>query len=399
MLKGMGGLIIAPKARIFHGHEWVYGSEVRATVGEPKPGEVVFLKDQKDRFLGSAMYNPRSQIIARRFSRRRQELNGELFRRRMAQAAQLRERLLGKQELLRLVWSESDGLPGLLVDRYGEVLVVQTLTLAMNLHLEEITESLRTLFSPRCIYIRNDAPVLAAEGIEPACYTAYGEFPGPFVAENGDGLKFMINLAQGQKTGLYLDQLSNYTRVARLAVGRRVLDTFCNQGGFALACARAGASEVTAVDISESAVESVRTNAQLNGVQLVAFAENVFDLLARESEKRRGGGEVKWDHIILDPPSFTRNRKGMDGALRGYKEIHLRAMQLLPVGGVLSTFCCSHHISREIFLQVIAAAAVDAHCTLRLVEEYDQRLDHPVLLNIPETRYLRGFSFELVPGR
>ena len=395
----MGGLIIAPKARIFHGHEWVYGSEVRHVYGEPKPGDVVHLKDQKDRFLGSAIYNPNSQIIARRFSRQKQMLTPDFFLRRITQASKLRERSMGKQDLMRLVWSESDGLPGLIVDRYGETLVVQTLTLAMRLHLGEIIDVLADIAKPTCIYVRNDAPVLAVEGIEQECYTAVGKLPEPFVAQSESGIKFSIDLSLGQKTGLYLDQLSNYARVAEIATGRKVLDTFCNQGGFALACARAGATEVTAVDISESAIESVRTNAELNGVKLNAFAENVFDMLSRESEERRHGGDVKWDHIILDPPSFTRNRKGLNGALRGYKEIHLRAMQLLPVGGVVSTFCCSHHISRELFLQVIADAAVDAHCTLRLLAEYDQRADHPVLLNIPETRYLRGFSFELVPGR
>ena len=298
--------------------------------GEPKPGDVVHLKDQKDRFLGSAIYNPNSQIIARRFSRQKQMLTPDFFLRRITQASKLRERSMGKQDLVRLVWSESDGLPGLIVDRYGETLVVQTLTLAMRLHLDEIIDVLADIAKPTCIYVRNDAPVLAVEGIEQECYTAVGKLPEPFVAQSESG---------------------------------------------------------------------VRTNAELNGVKLNAFAENVFDMLSRESEERRHGGDVKWDHIILDPPSFTRNRKGLNGALRGYKEIHLRAMQLLPVGGVVSTFCCSHHISRELFLQVIADAAVDAHCTLRLLAEYDQRADHPVLLNIPETRYLRGFSFELVPGR
>ena len=394
----MGGLVIAPKARIFHGHEWVYGTEVRAVYGDPRPGEVVALKDQRDRFLGSAIYNPHSQIIARRFSRRKQELDTDFFRRRIGQAVEFRERRMPGEELQRLVWSESDGLPGLIVDRYGTVLVVQTLTLAMQQHLEEIVEVLRELLDPGCIYVRNDAPVLTAEGIEASCYVAHGQMPEPFVAE-ASGIKFRVDPSQGQKTGLYLDQLGNYAEVARLAKERRVLDCFCNQGGFALACARAGAESVDAVDISESAVESVRANAELNGVRVHAVAENAFDLLARESEAKRNGGDSKWDFIILDPPSFTRNKKGLNGALRGYKEIHLRAMQLLPVGGVLSTFCCSHHISRELYLQVIAEAAVDAHCTLRLITEHGQRADHPVLLNLPETRYLRGFSFELVAGR
>lgn len=394
----MAGLIIAPKARIFHGHDWVYGSEVRAVFGNPAPGDVVLLKDQRDRYLGSAMYNPKSQIVARRFSRRKQDLDRDFFARRLSQAMMLRERWLPGEELARLVWSESDGLPGLIVDRYGDVLVVQTLTLAMRQRLGLIRDILGDLAQPRCILVRNDSPMLAAEGLEQETFTALGEMPAPFVAE-GRGIKFVVDLATGQKTGLYLDQMQNYQEVARWARGRRVLDCFCNQGGFALACAKAGAARVTAVDISQEAVASVRRNAELNGVEVEAVAENAFDFLRRESDAVRQGADPRWDMIILDPPSFTRNKKGLTGAMRGYKEIHLRAMQMLPVGGVLSTFCCSHHASSTLFRDTIASAAVDGHCTLRLVAAHGQSPDHPVLLNIPETEYLKGFTFEMAPGR
>ena len=394
----MGGLIVAPKARIYHGHDWVYGTEVRTVFGNPAPGDVVSLKDQRDRFLGSAIYNPHSQIIARRFSRRKQGLDADFFSRRIAQAAQLRERMLPGQQLTRLVWSESDGLPGLIVDRYGDALVVQALTLAMLERIELIKEALEGLFHPSCILLRNDSPMLTAEGIEPTVRMLHGAMPQPFVAE-GRGTRFMVDLAQGQKTGLYLDQMDNYQAVAALAKGRRVLDCFCNQGGFALACAKAGAASVTAVDISENAVEAVKKNAQLNGVSIQTVAANAFDFLKQESDAVRAGAQPKWDLIILDPPSFTRNRKSLSGAQRGYKEIHLRAMQMLPVGGILSTFCCSHHISSSLFRQVIAEAAVDGHCTLRLLAAHGQSPDHPILLNIPETEYLKGYSFELAPGR
>lgn len=394
----MAGLIIAPKARIFHGHDWVYGTEVRTVFGNPKPGDVVLLKDQRDRYLGSAMYNPHSQIVARRFSRRKQDLDRDFFARRISQALALRERYLPGEELLRVVWSESDGLPGLIVDRYRDVLVVQTLTMAMYQRLGLIRDILGDLFRPRSIIVRNDSPMLLAEGIEPETYVAYGEQPEPFVAE-GRGLKFLVDLATGQKTGLYLDQLQNYQEVARFARGRRVLDCFCNQGGFALACAKAGAAGVTAVDISGEAIASVRRNAELNGVQVEAVEENAFDFLKRESDKVRNGADPQWDMIILDPPSFTRNKKSLAGALRGYKEIHLRAMQMLPVGGVLSTFSCSHHINSDVFRRTIGEAAVDGHSTLRLVQTHGQSPDHPILLNIPETEYLKGFTFEMVPGR
>lgn len=399
MLGGvMAGLIIAPKARIFHGHDWVYGTEVRTVFGNPKPGDVVLLKDQRDRYLGSAMYNPHSQIIARRFSRRKQDLDRDFFARRISQAVMLRERWLPGEEMMRLVWSESDGLPGLIVDRYADVLVVQTLTLAMYQRLGLIRDILGDLLQPRSIIVRNDSPMLVAEGIEQETYIAAGEEPQPFVA-TGRGMKFLVDLATGQKTGLYLDQMDNYQAVAKYARGRRVLDCFCNQGGFALACAKAGAASVTAVDISEDAVAAVRRNAELNGVSVEAVTENAFDFLKRESDLVRNGGEPKWDLIILDPPSFTRNKKSLAGALRGYKEIHLRAMKMLPVGGVLSSFCCSHHAGASVFRQTIADAAVDGHCTLRLMETHGQSVDHPILLNIPETEYLKGITFEMVPGR
>lgn len=394
----MAGLIIAPKARIFHGHDWVYGTEVRNVFGNPQPGDVVLLKDQRDRYLGSAMYNPHSQIVARRFSRRKQDLDRDFFARRISQAMLLRERRLPGEEMMRLVWSESDGLPGLIVDRYKDVLVVQTLTIAMHQRLGLIRDILGDLLEPSCILVRNDSPMLIAEGIEQETYVAAGKMPEPFVA-TGRGTKFLVDLATGQKTGLYLDQMQNYREVARFAKGRRVLDCFCNQGGFALACAKAGAASVTAVDISQEAAAAVRKNAQLNDVQVEAIAENAFDFLKRESDAVRNGADPKWDLIILDPPSFTRNKKGLTGALRGYKEIHLRAMQMLPVGGVLSTFCCSHHASDSLFRETIAEAAVDAHSTLRLVARHGQSPDHPVLLNIPETEYLKGFTFEMAPGR
>lgn len=281
----MAGLIISPRARIFQGHDWVYGTEVRKVFGNPQPGDVVALKDFKDRFLGSAMFNPHSQIVARRFSRRKQELDGDFFSRRISQALELRSRFLPGETLARVVWSESDGLPGLIVDRYADYLVVQTLTLAMERRLHIILNVLEDLLSPRGIIVRNDSPMLAAEGIEPSVSIARGAEPEPFTARSGD-IQFMINLQTGQKTGLYLDQLDNYAAVARLAPGRRVLDCFCNQGGFALACARAGAAEVTAVDVSQEAMDAVERNARLNG----GFRAGRHGQRVRFSEEGSGPG-------------------------------------------------------------------------------------------------------------
>lgn len=394
----MAGLIISPRARIFQGHDWVYGTEVRKAFGNPQPGDVVALKDFKDHFLGSAIFNPHSQIVARRFSRRKQDLDGDFFARRIRQAMDLRERWLPQETLTRLVWSESDGIPGLIVDRYADYLVVQTLTLAMEQRLHIILNVLEDLLSPKGIIVRNDSPMLAAEGIEPSVSIARGENPEPFAASSSN-IQFMIDLETGQKTGLYLDQLDNYAAVARFAKGRRVLDCFCNQGGFALACAKAGATEVTAVDVSQEAMNAVERNARLNGVSIQCITDNAFDFLKQEANLVRDGGAPKWDLVILDPPSFTRNKKSVHDAMRGYKEIHLRAMKMLAPGGILSTFCCSHHAGADLFRESILSAAIDAPATLRLIEQHGQRPDHPVLLNIPETEYLKGFTYELVPGR
>lgn len=386
----MAGLIIAPRARIFHGHEWVYATEVKKTFGDPQPGDVITLKDFQDRSLGTAIYNPMSQIVARRFSRRKQDLDAEFFVRRIGQSIEHRQRLGLDETLARLVWSESDGMPGLIIDRYGAHVVVQTLTLAMRQRIDLIVAALKELVSPETIILRNDSPVLKAEGIEQEITVLHGTNPGAFIVE-ANGLQFEIDLLDGQKTGLYLDQLQSHAEVAKLAEGKRVLDCFTNQGGFALACAKAGAAKVTAVDISESACAAARRNAELNGLELDVIAHNVFDFLKH--------GTPDYDFIILDPPSFTRNKKTLMDAMRGYKEIHLRSLKLLDKGGLLSTFCCSHHASRELFQANLVDAAVDAKKSLRLVMNHGQRGDHPVLLALPETEYLKGITAELMAGR
>ena len=386
----MPGIIVNPRSRIFHGHDWVYASEIKKLFGDPQPGEVISLKDYKDRPLGSAIYNPASQIVARRFSRRRQELDREFFLRRIGLALALRDRLPINPRLARLVWSESDGLPGVIVDRYGPHLVVQTLTLAMDKRKELIAEVLLELLSPESIILRNDSHMRKAEGLEAETTVLHGSDPGPFLVENGD-LEYHVELISGQKTGLYLDQLDAYAEIAALAGGKRVLDCFSNHGGFGLACAKAGAASVTCVDISPEAIAAVQENARLNNVEITAVEANVFDYLK--------ACEEQFDLIILDPPSFTRSKKALNDAMRGYKEIHLRALKLLDRDGYLSTFSCSHHVSRALFFENINEASVDAKRSLRLVQSHAQRCDHPVLVSIPETEYLKGFTFQLLPAR
>lgn len=387
----MPGLIIAPRARIFHGHEWVYATEIKKSFGNPQPGDVITLKDFRDRPLGSAIYNPASQIVARRFSRRRQDLDLDFFTRRIRQAIKLRAETEGLDETLcRLVWSESDGIPGLIVDRYGDHLSVQTLTLAMDMRKELIRDALIEILAPKSIVLRNDSPSRKAEGMEPSIELLRGENPSSF-SVSANGLSFEIDLIDGQKTGLYLDQLQAHMEVAKLSKGLRVLDCFTNQGGFALACTKAGAAKVTAVDISASACAAARKNAELNGLEIEVIEANVFDFLK--------SAKPEYDLIILDPPSFTKNKKTLMDAMRGYKEIHLRSLKLLEKGGLLSTFCCSYHASRELFLENLADASVDAKQALRLLAEHHQRADHPVLITLPETSYLKGFTCQVIATR
>lgn len=395
----MPGLIVKPRSRILHGHDWVYSSEVLKVWGEPKPGDVIVIKDGKDRLIGSAIYNPKSQIIARRFSRQRQELDADFFHRRIRQAVAYRERRGLDPRLARLVWSESDGLPGLIVDRYGDHVVLQTLTLSMDQRTSLIVEALKSLLSPESIIARNDAPIRQAEGLELHTEVLHGEAPAPFPIQCA-GVEFEIDLLRGQKTGFYLDQTRNYALVASFAAGRRVLDCFANQGAFALACAKAGASSVQAVEISADTSDLIRRNTSRNNLRVDVVCENAFDFLKKAEAAASSSGERgRYDLIVLDPPSFTKTKGKLEDALRGYKEIHLRALKLLGPDGLLATFCCSHHVSRELFLSAINEATVDAKKTLRQILPFSQAPDHPIIPTLPETEYLKGFLFELAPGR
>jgi 23S rRNA (cytosine1962-C5)-methyltransferase len=403
----MGGLVVKPRARILHGHDWVFSGEVLKVFGGPADGDVISLKDGRDRLLGSAIYNSKSQIVARRFSRRKQDLDFEFFQRRIAQAVEYRARRGIDPRLCRLVWSESDGLPGVIVDRYGDSLVLQTLTLAMDQRKESIVRALEGSASfqladttdaswklaLRSIVERNDAPVRRAEGLALRSGVLYGELPDELEIEVA-GLKLQIDLLHSQKTGFYLDQLPNYALVAQHARGRRVLDCFTSQGGFALACARGGASEVVGVEASAENIRAAERNAARNQLPVRWVEQDVFQFL-RGAEK----ADEKFDLIILDPPSFTKTKGGLHDAVRGYRELHVRAFKLLSPDGLLATFSCSHHVGAEIFEKMIADALVDARRSARRLRRYEQALDHPVLPTLPETEYFRGMLLEMMPGR
>jgi len=270
--------------------------------------------------------------------------------------------------------------------------VLQTLTLAMDRRRDGIVSALLAIFGEITVIERNDSSIRKAEGLEPRVGLLAGKWNGP-LALSIQGLEQEVDLMEGQKTGIYLDQLDNYASVGALARGRQVLDCFCNQGGFALHAARGGAASVLALDISAAAVEATRANALRNGLSLEAREANVFDFLkAAEAEERR------FDLIVLDPPSFTKSRKAVGDALRGYKEIHLRALKLLSPDGFLSTYCCSHHVSEREFSDIISEASVDAKRTLRVIARHTQRRDHPVIQTLPETAYLKGWTFQSAGG-
>jgi 23S rRNA (cytosine1962-C5)-methyltransferase len=391
----MGGLVVKPRARILHGHDWVFSGEVLKVFGSPADGDVISLKDGRDHLIGSAIYNSKSQIVARRFSRRRQDLDLDFFQRRIAQAVEYRERRGVNPRLCRVVWSESDGLPGVIVDRYGDNLVLQTLTLGMDLRKTLIVEALKSVLgsSVQSILERNDAPVRRAEGMEAQVGVLSGEAPGETQIELA-GLKFTVDLMQAQKTGFYLDQLPHYETVAQSARARRVLDCFTSQGAFALACAKMEAAHVTGVEASAESLAQARRNAERNGLQVEWIEQDVFTFL-RAAEKNA----AEFDLIILDPPSFTKTKGGLRDALRGYRELHVRAFKLLSKDGLLATFSCSHHVTETIFNQTIADALVDARRSARRLRRFEQGLDHPVLPTLPETEYFKGVLLEMMPGR
>jgi 23S rRNA (cytosine1962-C5)-methyltransferase len=389
----MAGIVVKPRARILHGHDWIFSSEVLKIFGKPADGDVISLKDGRDHLIGSAIYNSKSQIVARRFSRRKQDLDLDFFKRRIAQAAEYRARRAMDSKLCRVVWSESDGLPGVIIDRYGDHFVLQTLTLAMDMRKDLIAKAIVDLFGTVTIIERNDAPVRRAEGLEMRTGTLRGDASSEVEIEI-NGSKFEVDLLRGQKTGLYLDQKQNYEVVAQYAKNRRVLDCFTNHGAFALACAHAGGIEVTGVEENSGNIATAKRNAARNRVKVEWIEQDVFQFL-RAAEK----AQTQYDLIVLDPPSFTKTKSGLRGAMRGYRELHVRVFKLLSRDGVLATFSCSHHVSENAFAQMIADALVDAHRSARRLRRFGQALDHPVLPTLPETEYFKGALLEMMPGR
>src|SRR5258706_8378371 len=382
--------------RILAGHPWIYHGSVLRLTQPAADGELVQVKDHRQRFLGVGFYNSRSKINVRVLSPERIEVDQAFFEARITAALAIRRKHLPEATSFRVVNAESDFLSGLIVDKCEHVLVVEPCSLGMDQRKPMILAALQGLFSPRAIVERNEVSSRKFEGLPDANGVLAGTLTGA-VPIKLNGLQFDVDVLGGHKTGLYLDQQVNYRLVAGLPNGGQVLDAFSFLGGFGLHVARAGAARVHFLDQSADAIAAATRNATANGlVEKCSFeAINVFDWLKAQTVVQPHEKIIpRWDLIVLDPPSFTRNRASVPDALRGYKEIHLRALKLLRTGGTLATFCCSHHVDAQMFQEVIMAAAVDARCLLRRVAIYTQSPDHPILPIIPETEYLKGFAFE-----
>lgn len=368
------------RKRILAGHPWVYRSDVVEMAG--RAGEVVRVVDERGSFLGMAFGNARSEISLRIVSRREEEIDESWFRARVGEAVALRETLDIDASAYRVVHSEADGIPGLVADRYGDCLVLQVGSAAVEARLEIVTEVLQDELRPAGILLRGDAKSRKREGLSREVRVLSGRVPDKVIVREGE-VRYEVDPRAGQKTGSFLDQRENHVAAGRLA-GGRVLDVFAYAGLFALHAAK-NAETVEAVDASGPALDLARRNAGINGLENVSFTrENAFDLLRDRSD----AGE-EYDTVILDPPAFAKSRRDLQKARRAYKEINLRAMKMLPKGGALVTCSCSHHLSREVFEETLRSAAADAGATMRVVEWRAQAADHPEILTVPQTSYLK----------
>jgi 23S rRNA (cytosine1962-C5)-methyltransferase len=377
-----GSAVISPRGveRLRLGHLWVYRSDVRSAQAEP--GAIVRLTDERGRFHGRAFYSDKSQISIRLLTREDVPVDRAFLAERLRRAAAYRKLVVENSEACRLVYSEADLLPSLIVDRYGDYLVIQTLSQATERLKGLFAEILVETLSPKGVLERNDPKVRLLEGLDQRVSVLYGEVPAEtLVKENG--VTFAYDLPKGQKTGSFLDQRENHWAARRYASGE-VLDCFSYQGGFALTIADKCA-HVEGIEMAPAAVEAARHNQQLNSISNVNFREgNTFDLLKEYDEVGR-----RFQMVILDPPAFAKNRDSIPAAHRGYKEINLRALKLLEPGGFLVTCSCSYHITEALFLQILAEAANDARRNIIVAERRTQAQDHPILLTMPETHYLK----------
>lgn len=407
MSRDLTKVFITPKGEkhIKGGHPWVFGEEVTTVIGEYENGDVVDVFSQKERYLGSGYINDNSKIRVRIISRNANDKFDEAFyERRIRYAVDYRKTVMGEKDFkcCRLIFGEADSFPGLTVDRFNNVLSVQVLSLGIERVKRFIITKLVEILREQgetidAVYERNDVAIREREGMEQ--YKGFFEADGlktdldgvTIIEENG--IKYAVDYINGQKTGFFLDQKYNRLAIRKIAEGRTVLDCFTHTGAFALNAAAANAKLVTAVDISEDAINSAKRNAELNSFENMEFkCENVFDLLT----EMKKSNSCKYDFIILDPPAFTKSSATVKAAYRGYKEINLKAMKLLPRGGYLATCSCSHFMPDALFKKMLSEAAADANVSLRQIECRQQSADHPILWNVPETDYLKFYIFQVV---
>lgn len=404
-IRGYKTIEISKKAEssVLQGHPWVYDGELEKISGRLSDGELVDVLSQKGRYLGTGFYNSNSKIKIRLISTNANDkFDPAFFERRIRYAWDYRKTVMRDDlDCCRVIFGEADAFPGLTVDKFHDILVTQTLSLGIEQRKDIIFPLLIKVLNEdgqniKGIYERNDVSIRKLEGMEEnKGFYQLQDMPVPastntLITENG--IKYNVDFENGQKTGFFLDQKYNRLAVSRIAKGRKVLDCFTHTGSFALNAVNGGAAHVNAVDISEDAVAMARSNAGLNGFEdkMSFTAANVFDLLP-ELPQSEG-----YDFIILDPPAFTKSRSTVDSAMRGYKEINLRAMKLLPRGGYLATCSCSHFMKDELFRSMLKSAAFDAHVSLRQIEARQQAPDHPILWNVPETDYLKFYIFQVI---
>lgn len=374
--------------RVASGHPWIFSSDVLDR-GEATAGEPVLVTDPKGAALGVAHYSDSSQISLRLLSKRVHPIDRAFYLARLAAAEAHRRRVVANSSAYRLVHAEADLLPALVIDRYGDYFTIQTLDQGMDRAKVDIASCLEELFAPAGIAERNDAAVRKRESLPLVSGILCGTLPES-VAVQMNGLTFYADLLKGQKTGIFLDQRENYLAAARYARGR-ALDCFTSTGGFALHLA-SQCESVEAVDSSAPSLAIAQRNREANGIDNVEFREaDVFDDLAAHASAHR-----RFDVVVLDPPAFAKSRTSVDSAIRGYKEINRRALELLGSGGILVTCSCSHHFSEAMLLETVAAASLDTHRTLRVLERRTQAQDHPVLLTVPETMYLKCLILEVL---
>ena len=371
--------------RVLQGHPWVFSNELVHVPRDAEPGALVEVQDPQGRFLGIGYFNPRSLIAVRLLSRTNQPIDLAFFIQRIRRADDLRKRFFKEERSYRVVFSEADGLPGLIVDRYENDIVLQVTTAGMEQRISTICEVLVEMLKPKTIVARNDTAIRELEGLKLEKHVLYGKIESPTVISK-NGLEFELDLLEGQKTGFYLDQSENYLRLKDLVAGGTVLDCFCYTGGWALHAARYGAGRVIGLDSSEKAIGWAKANARRNGLedQCDFRKADLFDEL-----KKQVSMSVQYDGIILDPPAFIKSKVKLKEGLQGYREINRHAMRLIKPGGFLVTCSCSYHLDREGFLKMLSQAAWDARRTARLLEFRAQSRDHPILLSIPETNYLK----------